>query len=105
VCTDLVEFTPIPVSVRKAGRDIFVTNLSAAWDVTMDSVMPQTLMVFQTSVSVNLVGEETTVKNADPTGIAPTKMPMPATCQTNVSVLEERQIPRAFATTPCLFKD
>ena len=104
VFMDLVEFTLTLVSVQKAGKDIFVTNLSVIWDVTTDFVMPITLMVSPTFVSVNLAGGEINVSNADLIGIAPTKVPMLAACQMNVSVLEERMIHKAFATTPSLFK-
>ena len=104
VYMDLVELTHTLVSVQKAGKDIFVTNLSVIWDVTTDFVMPITLMVSPTFVSVNLAGGEINVSNADLIGIAPTKVPMLAACQMNVSVLEERMIHKAFATTPSLFK-
>ena len=101
---DLVELTPTLVSVKKVGKDFFATNLFAIWDVTMDFVTPLTLMVSLAFVSVNLVGEEIIVSNADLTGIVPTKALMLATCQMSVSVLEERMIPRAFATTPSSFR-
>ena len=104
VFMDLVEFTLTLVSVQKAGKDIFVTNLSVIWDVTTDFVMPMKLMVSLTFVSVNLAGGEINASSADLIGIAPTKVPMLAACQMNVSVMEERMIHKAFATTPSLFR-
>ena len=102
VFTDPVELTHTLVSVKKAGKDIFVTNLPATWDASMDFVMPQELQVWPIFVYVSLDGEEISVKSADPTGNAPTKMPMLAACQMNVSVMEARRIPWVCATTPFL---
>jgi hypothetical protein len=100
---DLAEPTHTPVSVRKVGKDIYVTKLHATSDVNMDFVMHPKLQEWPTFVSVRMDGEENTVKNAGPTGNAPTRIPMLVTCPMSVFALEETLIPWACATIPSLF--
>jgi hypothetical protein len=90
---------PILVSVRKGGKDIFVTSHHANWTAIMDSAMPQERPIPLISASAILAGEEIAVTSAVPTGDVQIKETMLATFPMNVSALRMRKIPISCATT------
>lgn len=92
---------PILVSVRKDGKDIFVTSHHANWTAITDSVMRLVWPILPISASVSLVGEVRAVTSAAHTGDALIKEMMLATFPMNVFASTTRKILNYCVTALC----